>query len=50
MKWYDYIVCVMCADSISAGLVHGELIVLIYGLLQYFGWEMLRKWETSNTQ
>lgn len=43
MKPFDFIFCFMAADLISAGLVHGELFLLIIGIISYSAYEYIRK-------
>lgn len=48
MRWYDYTVCISCADLISGGLVNANPLLIVYGAISYFIWEKFRKWEISN--
>lgn len=48
MKWYDYALCLSCADIISTGVVHGDVILMAFGLVTYFIWEYIRKIEKNN--
>ena len=43
MKWYDYVLCIWFADSISAGLVHGDIFILTFGVLSFILYEEARK-------
>jgi hypothetical protein len=43
MKWYDYALCLSCADMISTGVVSGNFILVIFGVLTYVIWELIRK-------
>lgn len=45
MKWYDYLACISCADMISAGLISGNIVLLLFGIVLYLAWENMRKWE-----
>lgn len=47
MKWYDYILCVWFADSISAGLITGNIFTLTLGVLSYILYEDFRKGNES---
>jgi hypothetical protein len=47
MKWYDYVLCIACADIISTGIVHGDIIAVVAGCFAYFIWEMIRKIENG---
>ena len=48
MKWYDYALCLSCADIISTGVVHGNIIPIAFGVFIYFIWEYIRKIEENN--
>jgi hypothetical protein len=48
MKWYDYVLCLACADIISTGIVNGNIIAIGSGCFAYFIWEMIRKIEKEN--
>jgi len=43
LKWYDYLAVFWFADSISAGLLSGNIIVLILGCFSYIMYESWRK-------
>lgn len=48
MKWYDYLACFWFADSISAGLITGNIFVLTIGVLSYILYEDWRKGTETN--
>lgn len=48
MKWYDYVICIGCADIISTGVMHGDIIAITAGCVAYFIWEYIRKIEETN--
>jgi len=43
VKWYDYLACFYCADLISAGLVHFNVVALLLGAVTYAFYEDFRK-------
>lgn len=43
MRWYDYFVCGYCADLLSAGLIHFDVVVLLIGAVTYLSYEQIRK-------
>jgi hypothetical protein len=45
MKWYDYAICIGCADIISTGVVHFDIIEITAGWVAYFIWETIREIE-----
>lgn len=47
MKWYDYALCLGCADIISDGIADGNIIVITSGFFAYFIWEEIRKIENG---
>lgn len=49
MKFSDYLACISCADMISGGIVHGNIILGLGGIFFYFIWENFRVWEEKNT-
>jgi hypothetical protein len=49
MKWYDYVLCIACADIISTGIVNGNIIAIGSGCFAYFIWELIRKIEKRIT-
>jgi hypothetical protein len=45
MRWYDYIVCVGCADFIAASIVNYDIFTFIASGCAYLFWETFREWE-----
>ena len=45
MEWYDYAICIGCADIISTGVVNGDIIEIAAGCVAYFIWETIREIE-----
>lgn len=43
LKWYDYVVCVIIADVITAGFLSGSFFLSITGFLAYDLYETWRK-------
>lgn len=43
MKWYDYGMCVLFANTISAGVLHGSIFALTFGVLSFILYEEARK-------
>lgn len=43
MKWYDYGICLLIADVISAGIMSGNLWAIALGLFNYYSYEYWRK-------
>lgn len=43
LKWYDYLACALCADLISAGLLHFNALGLFIGVFMYLTYEDYRK-------
>ena len=42
LRWYDWIVCIGCADMIAAGIVAMHWIGLL-GVVNYLAYEMIRR-------
>lgn len=47
MKWYDYLICVMAADHISAGIMQMNIVLVMIGGVGYIMWEHARKEQVS---
>jgi antibiotic biosynthesis monooxygenase (ABM) superfamily enzyme len=43
MRWYDYIVCVLIADLLSASLLTGNIFTLAMSIFAYWSYEDYRK-------
>jgi hypothetical protein len=43
MKWYDYAICFLIADFISAGIMTGSFLVIGVGIFNYYSYEDWRK-------
>jgi hypothetical protein len=43
MRWYDYLICLMAADHITAGIMQMNLMLILLGVVGYVLWEKYRK-------
>lgn len=43
MKWYDYTMCFLCADMLSAGIFSGNIFLLTMGWLLFSIYQDIRK-------
>lgn len=42
MRWYDIVVCSFCAVYITLGILIGQVPLILFGLIQYSGYELWR--------
>jgi hypothetical protein len=43
LRWYDYGMCFMCADFISAGIISGAWLLTLVGVITYLVYEQTLK-------